>query len=216
MIIRGIDFARHTVVVGNDSESPAPQAPGQPALQGRGDLAARVIASSGGEATLEINGQRVVVETHVPLNVGDKLFVRIQAPEVEGQAIRLQILANEPDQGEPPSAALKGEEVDTLLDDLSSVDFDDMGTSVNVDIGFLNDPDALCDGQDVSTAAGNVKLMKSVTIANRTKPLWALAGYASKQAAIDAGYEKATVTLTFVDANPASGSLAWHIYGSPQ
>ena len=105
---------------------------------------------------------------------------------------------------------------DTLLDDLSSVDFDDMGTSVNVDIGFLNDPDALCDGQDVSTAAGNVKLMKSVTIANRTKPLWALAGYASKQAAIDAGYEKATITLTFVDANPASGSLAWHIYGSPQ
>jgi hypothetical protein len=115
MIIRGIDFARHNVIVGTDAESPVPNAAqGQ---QPRGEMVARVLAATGAEATLLMGGQRVVVQTHVPLNIGDKLTVRVF--QGDAGAIRLQILANAPDEaaGALP-AALAEADVDALLREL--------------------------------------------------------------------------------------------------
>jgi hypothetical protein len=115
MIIRGLDFARHTVVVGSDTETATPGNAGQSALPARGDIMARVIATSGGEATLDINGQRVVVETHVALNAGDKLFVRVQQPA--NGLLRLSILSSEPD-GSAAPPALAETDLTAMLRDL--------------------------------------------------------------------------------------------------
>lgn len=104
----------------------------------------------------------------------------------------------------------------TVLDETSFINFTDLGTSITMDVGFPNDVDALIDGADVATAAGSVNLMTTVTIANRHKPLWALAGYASKDAAIEAGYATAKILATLLGGNPDAGTLAWTIYGSPQ
>lgn len=89
MQIRGIDFARHTVVVSSGDAEPGPSAlPG--ANQGRaGELLARVVGLVGGEATLELNGQRIVVQTHVPLALGERLFLKAEEG-ADGQ-IRLSI-----------------------------------------------------------------------------------------------------------------------------
>lgn len=104
---------------------------------------------------------------------------------------------------------------DTTLDEFGVINFSDFGTGVNLNVGFPNDADALIAAQDVSTAAGSAAILKSVAIANRHKPLWALAGYASLEAA-KAASPFAEIIATFVDANPASGTLAWDLYGSPQ
>jgi hypothetical protein len=107
----------------------------------------------------------------------------------------------------------------TRFDALSTIDFDDLGTSVTMDVGVANDPDCLIDGQDVATAAGSVALLKSVALANRRKALWELAGYASLQAARDATRadgSKAELIATLLGANPVSGGIGWSIYGSPQ
>lgn len=110
MIIRGIDFARHNVIVGTEAETPVSNsAQGQTV---RGEAVARVLAVTGSEATLDVNGQRVVVESHVPLNAGDKLFVRVF--EGAGGQIRLSILGSGPDDGTPP-AQLAETDVDDLL-----------------------------------------------------------------------------------------------------
>lgn len=112
---------------------------------------------------------------------------------------------------------LAGLDWNTILDPMTSVIyFDDLGTSVTMDVGFLNDEDALVIAQDVATAAGNCSILKSVDIANYHKPLWGLAGYASKLEAVDAGYKTATIVAKMEAANPVTGTLAWRIYGSPQ
>jgi hypothetical protein len=112
----------------------------------------------------------------------------------------------------------------TVLDETSFVNFTDFGTGVNLDIGVAVGPsgadiDCLVDGQDISTAAGQVELLKSVAIGDRHKPLWQLAGFTSYEAAKlatrgDQGL--ATLIATFKDANPASGTLAWTLFGSSQ
>lgn len=110
MIIRGIDFARHNVIVGTEAETPVSNtAQGQTS---RGEAVARVLSVTGSEATLDVNGQRVVVESHVPLNAGDKLFVRVF--EGAGGQIRLSVLSSGPDEGTPP-AQLAETDVDDLL-----------------------------------------------------------------------------------------------------
>ncbi|MDB5097539.1 MAG: hypothetical protein JWM80_1960 [Cyanobacteria bacterium RYN_339] len=115
MLIRGIDFSRHSIIVGNDAETPAPGGAGSPVLPTRGDLMARVLAVAGGEATLDIGGQRVVVESHVALNAGDKLFVRIQEPK--NGTVRLSILASGPE-SEDGLPALPDATLDGVLRDL--------------------------------------------------------------------------------------------------
>lgn len=107
----------------------------------------------------------------------------------------------------------------TRFDAISTIDFDDMGTSITLDVGVALDTDCLIAAQDVATAAGSVSLLKSVAIANRRKPLWQLAGYASAQAARTATVAvggRAELLATLKGGNPGSGTLAWSIYGSPQ
>lgn len=105
---------------------------------------------------------------------------------------------------------------DTVIDDvLSTIEFSDLGTSVTLDIGDVTYPAALMDGQDVATAAGSALICKSVAIGNRKKPLWGMLGYASLAAAKLIG-ARCTLLASIKDANPASGTLAWSIYGSPQ
>lgn len=105
---------------------------------------------------------------------------------------------------------------DTLLDpELSVVEFTDLGTSVTMDIGDVTYPDALCAAQDVATAAGTCNPLKSVTIANRRKPLWEMLGYASLAAAKLIG-ARCELLATLEGANPASGTVGWTIYGSPR
>lgn len=107
----------------------------------------------------------------------------------------------------------------TRFDAHSVIDFDDMGTSITLDVGVALDPDCLIAAQDVATAAGSVSLLKSVAIANRRKPLWQLAGYASLQAAKDATIAdgaRAELIATLKGGNPGAGTIAWSVYGSPQ
>lgn len=113
MFVRGIDFARHNVIVGTDQETIVPNQVLRQTQQGGGQLVARVLAVAGSEATLDVNGQRVVVETHVALNMGDKLYVKVVPGE--GNTLRLAILASEPEGAMPevPDSAL-----DNLLREL--------------------------------------------------------------------------------------------------
>lgn len=107
----------------------------------------------------------------------------------------------------------------TRFDAISQIDFDDMGTSITLDVGVALDPDCLIAAQDVATAAGSVSLLKSVAIANRRKPLWQIAGYASAQAARDASKAdggRAELRATLKGGNPGAGTIAWSIYGSAQ
>lgn len=107
----------------------------------------------------------------------------------------------------------------TRFDAISQVEFDDFGTAITLDVGVALDPDCLIAAQDVATAAGSASLLKSVGIANRHKPLWQLAGYASLQAAKDATVAdggRAELIATFKGGDPAAATLAWRVYGSPQ
>jgi 3',5'-cyclic AMP phosphodiesterase CpdA len=80
--INQIDFSRHQVILTpeqNDSNlNTLKSGTGGTTQQNKDTLIATVIALSGSEATLELNGLRVVVETHIPLNVGDKLSLKPQ------------------------------------------------------------------------------------------------------------------------------------------
>jgi hypothetical protein len=112
----------------------------------------------------------------------------------------------------------------TVFDEHSFINFTDFGTGVNLDVGVAVGPsgadiDCLVDGQDISTAAGKVELLKSVAIGDRHKPLWQLAGFTSYEAAKSATRAndgRAKLIATFKDGDPASGTLAWTIFGSPQ
>lgn len=115
----------------------------------------------------------------------------------------------------------------TRFDAISTIEFDDMGTSITLDVGVAVNalnvgataPACLISAQDVATAAGTVSLLKSVGIANRRKPLWQLAGYASAQIARDATKAdggRAELIATLKGGNPGAGTIAWSIYGSPQ
>jgi hypothetical protein len=103
----------------------------------------------------------------------------------------------------------------TVFDEHSRINFGDAGTSVNLDVGDVTNPDGLIDGQDISTAAGNVELLKSVAIGDRHKPLWQMLGYSTIDDALAVGAQ-CELLATFMDANPASVTLAWTFYGSPQ
>ncbi len=105
---------------------------------------------------------------------------------------------------------------DTLLDPtLSVVEFTDLGTSVTMDIGDVTYENALCAAQDVSSAAGTINPLRSVTIANRRRPLWEMLGYATLAAAKLIG-PRCELLAKLEGANPDSGTIGWTIYGSPR
>ena len=89
---------------------------------------------------------------------------------------------------------------------------DDLGATTTLDIGhaaagaIAAAPAALIAAQDVSTAAGNFSLFKSVDIANYFKPLWQVLGMAS-----DPGVEIELIAT--VKASAATGTLVWSFKG---
>jgi hypothetical protein len=99
---------------------------------------------------------------------------------------------------------------DAILDPLTSVIwFDDLGTSVTMDIGSTAAENALVAAQDVATAAGSCSILKSVDIANYHKKLWQLLGLSA-----DPGVP-IEIWAKFEGANPATGTVAWQIIGQP-
>lgn len=104
---------------------------------------------------------------------------------------------------------------ETVLDPFAcDFSFDDMGTSVTLSLGNITYPNALCNAQDVATAAGTAKALKSVDINNYYKPLWEQLGYASLAAAKLIGD---SCELMFkVNTAAATGTLVWQLRGAPR
>ncbi|PIB96511.1 hypothetical protein [Caulobacter sp. X] len=103
---------------------------------------------------------------------------------------------------------------ETVLAPSSAFYFDDLGTGTTLSIGDVTYPTALCNAQDVATAAGSALVMKSVDIANYFKPLWQMLGYASLAAAQAVGSR--CELLATVGAAAATGTLTWQIAGTPR
>lgn len=91
--------------------------------------------------------------------------------------------------------------------DTSTVWFDDLGTSITMDIGSAAAENALVAAQDVATAAGSCSLYKSVDIANYHKPLWQVLGLSSDPG----GFIELFAKLE--GGNPGTGTVAWQVCG---
>lgn len=99
---------------------------------------------------------------------------------------------------------------DAIINPVSSVIwFDDLGTSITMDVGGDTDEDILVAAQDVATAAGSCLFLKSVDIANYHKQLWELLGETE-----DPG-EPLPVYAKLEGGNPGTGTIAWRIVGQP-
>jgi hypothetical protein len=101
---------------------------------------------------------------------------------------------------------------ETVIDPFGSdFSFDDLGTGTTLSVGNVTYPNALCNAQDVATAAGTAKVCKSLDVANYFKPLWQALGYATLAAAklISAQCE----LLATVNTAAAAGTLTWQIKG---
>lgn len=95
----------------------------------------------------------------------------------------------------------------TVLDpDECRVWFDDLGTSVTMDVGDSSNVDGLADGVDVATAAGSFNLMVTVNIADFFKPVWQQLGYAADPG----GYLDLYATIL---GAAATGTVSWQIKG---
>lgn len=135
---------------------------------------------------------------------------------INGQVRRLAHDSWNGDAAQNDTVSLGFVDWDTLMDPtLSTLAFDDFGTGVNLDVGDVTYPAALTSGQDISSAAGSINPLRSVSIANRRRPLWQMLGYASLAAARAVG-PRAELLATFKDGNPGVGTLAWTLYGSAQ
>lgn len=87
--------------------------------------------------------------------------------------------------------------------------FDDMGTSITMDVGSTATEDALVAAQDVATAAGSCLLYKSVDVAKFASPLWEVLGLASNPGGLVELFAK------FEGGNPGTGTITWQIIGRP-
>lgn len=85
--------------------------------------------------------------------------------------------------------------------------FDDMGTSVTMDVGSTASENALVAAQDVATAAGSCLFYKSVDVAKFCKPLWEVLGLSADPGGNIAIYAK------LESADPGTGTITWQIYG---
>jgi hypothetical protein len=101
---------------------------------------------------------------------------------------------------------------ETVVDPFGSdFSFDDLGTGTTLSVGDVTYPNALCNAQDVATAAGTAKICKSVDINNYYKPLWEMLGYATLAAAKLIG---AQCELIFtVNTAAGAGTLTWQLKG---
>ena len=99
---------------------------------------------------------------------------------------------------------------DTIINPLTSfIWFDDMGTSITMDIGSTAAENALVAAQDVATAAGSCSILKSVSIANYWKELWELLGLSADPRIPISLFAK------LEGGDPGTGNLAWQIVGQP-
>lgn len=113
------------------------------------------------------------------------------------------------------AATIRGAVVgwETVLDPYAShFSFDDLGVGNTLSFGNVTYPNALCNAQDVATAAGSASLLKSVDIANYYKPLWEQLGYATLAAAKLIG-DQCELLFT-VNSAAATGTLVWQIKGA--
>lgn len=100
---------------------------------------------------------------------------------------------------------------DAIINPVASVIyFDDLGTSITMDVGDALDEDALVAAQDVATAAGSCALYKSVDIANYWKPLWQVLGRASNPGG------EIELFAKLEGGNPGTGTVTWQIVGQPK
>lgn len=97
---------------------------------------------------------------------------------------------------------------DLVIDPITSfIWFDDMGTSITMDVGSTASEDALVAAQDVATAAGSCSLYKSVDVAKYPLPLWSVLGLSA-----DPG---GTIELfaKLEGGNPGTGTISWQVKG---
>lgn len=92
----------------------------------------------------------------------------------------------------------------------SMIWFDDLGTSITMDVGATGAENALVAAQDVATAAGSCALFKSVDIANYWKPLWEVLGLSANPGGTIELFAK------LEGGNPGTGTMAWQIVGQPK
>ena len=101
--------------------------------------------------------------------------------------------------------------------ELSTVSFDDAGTSVVLDFGDASNDDVLIDGQDIAAAAGSCSAMKTIGIEQDGDPLWRLLGYATRDAAVLANNGLQTASLFFTVKGATTGAacdLVWKLVGT--
>lgn len=97
---------------------------------------------------------------------------------------------------------------EAILDPVGSVIFfDDMGTSITLDLGDATHTNTLVAAADVATAAGSVSALKAVDIINHGFPLWKMLGYTTNPGG------NCELLATLAGGNPAAGTLAWQIIG---
>lgn len=85
--------------------------------------------------------------------------------------------------------------------------FDDMGTSITMDVGDATTENALVAAQDVATAAGSCLFYKSVDVAKFCQPLWQVLGLSADPVKPIAIYAK------LEGGDPGAGTITWQIMG---
>lgn len=100
--------------------------------------------------------------------------------------------------------------LDPLYCDLA---FDALGAGSTLSIGDVTFPAALA-AATATNAAGALKPLKTITIANYFQPLWQLLGYASLAAAQAIGTK--CELLATIAGGAATGNVTWQFRGSPR
>lgn len=102
---------------------------------------------------------------------------------------------------------------ETVLDPVAcDLYFDALGAASTLSIGDVTYPAALAAATDTHTAAGTMKVMKSVTIGSYFLPLWQQLGYATLAAAQAVGSK--CELLATIAGGAATGNVTWQIKGS--
>ena len=90
--------------------------------------------------------------------------------------------------------------------------FDALGANSTVSVGDVTNPAALAAATDTHTAAGSLKMLKTITIGNWFQPLWQQLGYATLAAAKLVGTN--CELLATIAGGAATGNVSWQIKGS--
>jgi hypothetical protein len=97
---------------------------------------------------------------------------------------------------------------DVIINPLQSqIYFDDMGTSITMDVGSTATENALVAAQDVATAAGSCGFYKNVDVANYWKPLWQVLGLGADPGGTIAIFAK------LEGGDPGTGTITWQVVG---